>query len=130
MFPQREIHAAFRDWAEKGLGLFVHLFKVRGYDPKSFQELCKEYFIHERHFLHFRQTTGCWKLKHVNPRHFSEGNTMDRLIENKQYSISIIYNRLQTIYAKPLKEDACSNWYKDFMVEDINTLLNAENNNK
>lgn len=106
VFPQGQMHKAYKQWQGKGLDKFWDLYHKPSWKWKSFPELQKEYGIHNDQYLQYMQVTSyCrsskWTPEKCFPRQFAY-----LLIGQDNNSISNIYSHLQSTFLPQLKDSS------------------------
>lgn len=95
MFPQGTDTVVYRQWEERGLSHFHHLFHPR---MRQFAQLWKSWFL---------------QLDHVFDR-----TPLDIFLEGETYKISSIYSRFQNSMVMKGENIFKLNWTKDFQADD------------
>lgn len=123
---QGKDYRPFKVWQEKSLTHFKDLFeRYAPWKPKPFSTLPREYSLPHTHFLYFSQVTSYWKSLPNQPQQFLRKTMLDKLLDEKQYSIAELYPQLQMIAIPTLELSSMARWNDDLPIKDVTRPLLA-----
>lgn len=89
------------------------LYHKPSWKLKSFQELQKEFGLHNNQYLQYLQVTSYCRSSKRTPEKCFQKQFADLMIERNKNFISNIYPHLQSTFLPQLKESSLAHWGKD-----------------